>query len=378
LVERNNRTVEARGSIPLTSTEKFVDSVVGMSPVITVVPLGSPPWPTIDPFLFCVHHQDSYPVGNAAFGPDPRLLRGRSIGSDFSGTDGWSMYHGSTVPGFPQHPHRGFETVTFVKHGLIDHADSLGAGARYGNGDVQWLTAGAGIVHAEMFPLLDDLDAGGNATDFFQIWVNLPKRLKMSEPYFAMLWADDVPVRTFIDSAGRETVVTVAAGALDGTVAPPPPPDSWASQPGSDVAIWRIELSPDANWTMPAALVDGAQRVLYVYGGSGISIDDAEVAKGHAVQLDATMSVSITAGPDGAHCLLLQGVPIGEPVAQHGPFVMNDRAGIEQAFSDYQRTGFGGWPWPDAGPVHGHEPARFARRSDGSVERPANPEPVRL
>ena len=87
-------------------------------------------------------------------GPEAPLA-GRELGQDFSRKDGWSMYHGSTVPGFPGHPHRGFETVTIVRKGLIDHSDSLGATARFGGGDVQWLTAGKGIVHSEMFPLLD-------------------------------------------------------------------------------------------------------------------------------------------------------------------------------------------------------------------------------
>ncbi|MEP7099142.1 MAG: pirin family protein, partial [Burkholderiales bacterium] len=85
-------------------------------------------WETIDPFLFCVHHDDAYPKGNAQFGPDAPLT-GREIGQDFAGKDGWRMYHGTTVPGFPSHPHRGFETVTIVRKGLIDHADSLGAAA---------------------------------------------------------------------------------------------------------------------------------------------------------------------------------------------------------------------------------------------------------
>jgi len=120
------------------------------SPVIATISLGSQ-WQTLDPFLFCAHHEDAYPNGNGSFGPDA-TLDGRSIGSDFSGTDGWSMYHGSAVPGFPQHPHRGFETITFARRGLIDHSDSLGATARFGKGDVQWMTAGSGIVHSEMFP----------------------------------------------------------------------------------------------------------------------------------------------------------------------------------------------------------------------------------
>ena len=96
---------------------------------------------------------------------------------DFAGADGWRMYHGSIVPGFPQHPHRGFETVTFVRQGFIDHSDSLGATARFGRGDVQWLTAGEGIVHCEMFPLLDR--EGPNPCELFQIWLNLPAADKM-------------------------------------------------------------------------------------------------------------------------------------------------------------------------------------------------------
>ena len=110
-------------------------------PVLQTVPLGLH-WPTIDPFLFCAHHDDAYPAGNDHLGPDASL-DGREIGMDFAGKDGWRMYHGDVVPGFPQHPHRGFETVTYVRKGLIDHSDSLGATARFGRGDVQWLTAGS-------------------------------------------------------------------------------------------------------------------------------------------------------------------------------------------------------------------------------------------
>src|SRR6476659_776646 len=171
------------------------------SPVLSVKPLGFP-WETQDPFLFCAYHDDAYPRGNGRMGPAVPLA-GRAIGQDFSRKDGWSMYHGETVPGFPAHPHRGFETVTIVRKGLIDHADSLGAAARFGQGDVQWLTAGRGIVHSETFPLLDV--EGPNPLELFQIWLNLPARSKMCEPHFTMLWAGDIPHRVFTSEDGATT-----------------------------------------------------------------------------------------------------------------------------------------------------------------------------
>src|SRR6188472_2961566 len=153
-------------------------------PIVRLAPLGFP-WPTRDPFLTCVHHVDHYPQGNDRLGPEASLA-GRTLGQDFAGKDGWRMYHGSVVPGFPQHPHRGFETVTIVRRGLVDHSDSLGAAARYGGGDVQWLTAGGGIVHAEMFPLLKS--EAPNPLELFQVWLNLPSTNKMVAPHFSMLW----------------------------------------------------------------------------------------------------------------------------------------------------------------------------------------------
>src|SRR5512134_2456183 len=137
----------------ISRTSRCVHWKVMSNPILQVSPLGSR-WQTADPFLFCVHHIDHFPKGNDQLGPAASLA-GRAIGADFEGKDGWRMYHGEVVPGFPQHPHRGFETVTIVREGLIDHSDSLGATARFGHGDVQWLTAGRGIVHSEMFPLLD-------------------------------------------------------------------------------------------------------------------------------------------------------------------------------------------------------------------------------
>jgi quercetin 2,3-dioxygenase len=339
------------------------------SPVIQTVPLGFQ-WPTIDPFLFCVHHLDHYPAGNADLGP-MTSLDGRSIGNDFEPIEGWRMYHGSTVPGFPVHPHRGFETITFVRQGLIDHADSLGAAARYGQGDVQWMTAGAGIQHAEMFPLLDA--DGPNTAELFQIWINLPAVDKMVEPHFTMLWDHDIPRHVVTDAHGRTAEITVIAGSLAGHEPPAPPPASWASQPDADVALWHVVLDAGASWTMPPARSDGAVRVLYLFDGSGLTVHnfagEGETIDGSTgAVVDATQAITITAGSGHVELLVMQGRPIGEPVAQRGPFVMNTDAEIAQAFSDYRRTQFGGWPWDRDDPTHGPSATRFARHADGRVE----------
>jgi redox-sensitive bicupin YhaK (pirin superfamily) len=341
-----------------------MSNVMSHESVLNVRPLGFP-WETADPFLFCVHHDDKYPAGNADLGPAASLA-GRAIGQDFEGKDGWRMYHGDVIPGFPQHPHRGFETVTIVRRGLIDHSDSLGATARFGGGDVQWLTAGKGILHSEMFPLLDR--SGPNPLELFQIWLNLPAADKLVEPHFSMLWNQHVPTHTTRDAAGRVTTVKLTAGRLGDVQAPPPPPRSWAARKDSDVAIWTIHMQPGARFTLPAA-ARGSNRTLYFFRGSGLRIEDVAVRPSSSVKLRPDAEVTLEAGADDTELLLLQGRPIGEPVVQYGPFVMSSRAEIQQAFADYQRTQFGGWPWPSDGPAHAREEGRFARHADGRVER---------
>jgi redox-sensitive bicupin YhaK (pirin superfamily) len=323
------------------------------------------PWQTVDPFLFCVHHDDHYPAGNEALGPAASLA-GRNIGQDFQGKDGWRMYHGEVVPGFPQHPHRGFETVTVVRRGLIDHADSMGATARYGRGDVQWLTAGKGIQHAEMFPLLDR--KADNPLELFQIWLNLPRADKMVDPHFTMLWSRDVPTHVEKDTEGHATSVTVVAGHLARVKTPHPPPKSWAARPDSHVAIWTIKMAPGARWTLPAAAA-GVNRTLYFFRGSSLHVGPRALPPYHGATVRADAAVELHNGPDESELLLLQGRPIGEPVAAYGPFVMNTRLEIEQAFADYQQTQFGGWPWPTPSPVHAREEGRFAKHADGKIER---------
>ncbi len=358
-----------RDPAPTQAAPASAEAAVPQVPPATVrnvTPISAMQWETSDPFLFCAYHVDHYPAGTAQMGPDASLA-GRMLGRDFDERNDWRMYHGEVVPGFPRHPHRGFETVTVVRQGLLDHADSLGAAARYGGGDVQWLTAGGGIQHAEMFPLLRaDTD---NPLELFQIWLNLPAADKMVPAYFTMLWSEDIPHVEHRDSAGRLTTLTLAAGAYDGHTPPRPPPSSWASRTESDLAIWSLRMEPGAAFELPA-VQPGTERSVYVHRGDGASVGDRAVRNLHRVVVDGHGPLRIEAGASEVEILLLQGRPIGEPVARRGPFVMNTQDEIRQAYADYQRTAFGGWPWPANDPVHGAEPRRFARHPDGREETP--------
>ena len=331
--------------------------------VLSAFALG-PQWPTFDPFLFCVHHDDAYPAGNEHFGPAASLA-GRQIGMDFAGKDGWRMYHGDVVPGFPRHPHRGFETVTIVRSGFIDHSDSLGAKARFGNGDCQWMTAGRGVVHSEMFPLL--ARDKPNPAELFQLWLNLPAADKLVDPHFTMLWAEQIPKLELRDDEGRVSEVAVFAGSFDGQRPPPPPPNSWASRPEAELEIWTLRLAPGARVELPAASA-GLNRTLYFFAGSSIVIDGARVDQHAGIRLRSELAVELQNGEHEAELLLLQARPLDEPVAHQGPFVMNTQAQLRQAMIDYRRDGFGGWPWASDGPVHGGEAARFAVHADGREE----------
>ena len=343
----------------------------GADAILSTAPLGFQ-WKVADPFLFCVHHDDRYPAGNDRMGP-LASLEGRDMGQDFAGKDGWRMYHGEVVPGFPQHPHRGFETITVVRRGLLDHSDSLGATARYGGGDVQWLTAGRGIQHAEMFPLLERQRP--NPLELFQIWLNLPAVDKFAPPVFSMFWNRTIPRVSVRDDAGRATELTVIAGRYGTAMPPTPPPHSWASRADADVAIWTIKLAPGARFTLPAARA-GTNRSLYPFSGTGLRVGGAEVPSHHqlVVRPERELTLQAAEGRDRSEeteILMLQGRPIGEPVVQYGPFVMNTQEEIRQAFSDYRATQFGGWPWAGADPVHPRDKGRFALHVGGRLDKPA-------
>ena len=348
-----------------------------MSAILLVERLSAMHWRTFDPFLFCAYHKDNYPasVGTgsdyASMGVDPKLLRGRDMGSDFSGMNGFSMYHGEVVPGFPSHPHFGFETVTVVRQGAIDHFDSHGATARYGEGDLQWLTAGAGIQHCEMFPLRNSDKP--NTLELFQIWLNLPKAKKRSKAHFSMAWGPDQPRQSY-GEPGKQAHLKLHGGKFAGLTGVPPPPDSYASDSKSEVVIATLKMEPGSSFKMPAASSPEINRALYMFLGSGLAIE-GKVFKDPVtmVKLAADKEVELKhVGSGNLEVLILQGRPINEPVAQHGPFVANSREELVQVSRDFYRTQFGGWKWGRSDPVHPREQGRFYEINGVRVDAPKN------
>lgn len=347
-----------------TENEQQQEEQTVMHPIIQAFPLGFQ-WETQDPFLFCVHHEDYFPKGNAAMGPDPVNFNGRHMGDDFIIKDGFRMYHGKTVPGFPGHPHRGFETVTVVRKGLVDHADSLGAAGRYGNGDVQWMTAGKGVQHSEMFPLLSETEE--NPMELFQVWLNLPKRNKMVDPHFKMLWREDIPNIEAKKENGGTAKVELISGSWSDKKGVTPPPNSWAFENANEVLIANIKMEPNSTITLPKAS-KGVNRTVYFYEGEQLVVSGKTVNKYTGMKMLTEVETVLETGTSEASIFILQGKPIGEQVMQYGPFVMNTKEEIQQAFDDYHRTQFGGWPWPKYDQVHDRSKLRFAKHADGKLE----------
>lgn len=323
-------------------------------------------WQVENPFLFCAHHKDAYPKGNKEQGPEVSL-KGREIHNDFSRKDGFSMYHGDVVPGFPVHPHRGFETVTVVLDGVVDHFDSKGAHGRYANGDVQWLTTGAGCQHSEMFPLVNEDKE--NPTELFQIWLNLAKKDKFTDPDYKMMWSEDIPVLEVVNKEGKKATVKVIAGNMKGIKSLEPCNNSWAKDRNNNVGIYLVHMEPNSSIALDA-VSESLIRNLYFYQGEGnINVEGHDIKPSNRVKLSGDDEIKIINGDKESYMLILEGEPILEPGVQYGPFVMNTKEEIQEAIRDYQETEFGGWPWEKDDPIHDKNQGRIAYYPDGSIEK---------
>ncbi len=230
--------------------------------------------------------------------------------------------------GAPDHPHRGFETVTYILEGAMEHKDSHGHHGIMGPGDVQWMTAGSGVIHSEM-PTPEQAEKGGRSFGI-QLWVNLPAEHKMMAPRY-----QDVPGETIPAHAIDGGSVRVISGDFRGT--------SAVIDTVVPIRYLHVQLDPGAN--LMDDIPEGHNGFVYVLEGS-LTVDNDDVPAKHLCRVDAHFAAS--AGEEGANFLVLSGPPIGEPVARYGPFVMNTREEIRQALDDYHAGRFGSIP-PELG-----------------------------
>lgn len=230
---------------------------------------------------------------------------------------------GDYIAGFPDHPHRGFETVTYMLAGRMRHQDNHGHSGLMVPGSVQWMTAGRGIVHSEMPEQEDGLMWG------FQLWVNLPARDKMNAPRYQEFSPESIPVVRPV--SGVE--IKLIAGELGGATGPV---QGIATRP----LYWDITLAPDTTY-LPL-VPDSHQAFLYLFQGDAVvgPNDGHHAEQGQMVVLGNGNTIEIHSGTGGARLLLIAGQPLREPVARYGPFVMNTQDEIHQAFQDYREGRF--------------------------------------
>lgn len=300
--------------------------------------------PIRDPFIMGAYHYDKYPKGNGKMGPSASLT-GRNIGNDFDPALPWHMYHGQEIPGFPHHPHLGFEIATIIPEGYADHFDSLGSKGRYGDGDVQLMSAGSGVLHSEMIPLIHEDKE--NPFRSFQIWINLPKKSKSTPPDYKMLWKEQIPKVKATDENGKKINIKVILGKYYGIQSLEPLEHSWAANPDNHMGLALVDLEAGATFKLPA-VSETMNRFVLFYDGQGIvDVEGYKIQEKNLVDLEGAEEIIIKNGDDRALLFILEGEPIGEPVAAYGPFVMNTQEELQHAFDLYRRTEFGGWPWGD-------------------------------
>lgn len=225
------------------------------------------------------------------------------------------------IAGFPQHPHRGIETVTYMLKGVVHHKDTMGNAGTIREGDIQWMTAGGGMMHEEM------PEASAEGLSGFQLWVNLPKKLKMTKPRYQEIKADQIPV--FEENGVKVKVIAGEVGEIKGAV----------SEIYAEPNYLDVTLEANAEFTHPIA--PGHNAFAYIFEGSAEFDESGQTIENRRlIVFNDGDFVKITAGENGARFLLVSGKPLNEPVARYGPFVMNTSEEIYQAISDLQNGTF--------------------------------------
>lgn len=317
--------------------------------------------PIQDPYLIVGHHVDHYPEGDGEMGPKQHPVNW-NVGNDFRSERGWNMYHGTKVPGFPAHPHKGFETITYARQGFIDHFDSDGNFGRYGNGDIQWMVSGKGFQHAEMFPLLNE--DKGNDFEIVQIWLNLPKNMKLVDPSYKMHWRESLPVVPLSTTNPDHNYIKVLVGNYDGHQAPRPVSTSYAFNEEHHINIWDVKLEKDSIFKIPVFPKDVKVQV-YVMSGE-LDAYNNTIKEQNLFVYQSDEEVELKALKDTEFMIFI-GKEINEEVYAYGPFVMSTREEIIEAYKEYEATQFGGWPWDTSAPTIDKHEGRFSMTEKGKV-----------
>jgi len=231
---------------------------------------------------------------------------------DYFGSDDPDTY----IAGFPDHPHRGFITLTYMIDGRMQHRDSMGNEGNLGPGGIQWMKAASGVIHSEMPKQESGLMRG------FQLWINLPAAQKMSDPEYQEFQADDLPM--VVDD---NSVVKVICGSYGGTEGPVNDPIT---------AVNYLDISLEAGAAFSHETDAHSNGFFFVFEGT-CEFDGESIPEKHVVTLSQGAELSLSAGDSGARLVFISGRPIGEPIAQHGPFVMNTHEELIEAVNDYQQ-----------------------------------------
>src|SRR5690606_25113040 len=249
-----------------------------------------------EPFIFTVRHHHHSP---------PRYAESSPV--SLPPHHHYHMYYRVSILALPEHPHTGFETITIVERGYVDHFDSLGNSGRYGAGDVQWLTTGNGVQHCEMFPLVH-LDQD-NPLELFQIWLNSSPEQKKQPADYKMLWREQIPHVFSANAAGPKADIRVISGQFKDTKALDRPPHSWAAPAENRVNIYMITLAPEAELIIPASTAS-ATRFCYFYQGKSLELEGQKIQVKHLIELKPDQDIHLKGGLLESHILWLEGEPI--------------------------------------------------------------------
>lgn len=318
-------------------------------------------WDTEDPFVFASHHCDDYPKGNAQQAPPLEEISGRNLGRDYKNINGFCMYHGKVVPGFPMHAHWGYETVTIPEIGFIDTFDTLGNNGRYGFGDVQWLSAGSKYQHCEMYPLA--YDDRRNPNDITQIMIELPEKERGTQPDVKMMWKEDIPMVIYNGCS-----VKIIAGSFGGKTAIAPNDVSWAADQ-KHVRILKITMEPKASVTLDA-FSPTANRNIYYLSGESITIEEETYEYSYRLKLPADRDITITNGNAESELWVLEGEPMNQNSSRFGPVILGSDNEVRKALNEIRLNEFKEWPWDVIDKANPKGSDRFFKYADGREEHP--------